>query len=65
MRKKLIEGIHYNYNDQGFMVLTAQYHIENGTCCGNGCMNCPYDFINVPEPKKSELKSKRQVTSED
>lgn len=53
---KLIEGKHFNYNDQGYMVLTAQYHLENGKCCGNGCLNCPYDHINVPEPKRTTLK---------
>ena len=29
-------------------------------CCGNGCLNCPYDYVNVEEPKKSELLKKRQ-----
>jgi hypothetical protein len=53
---KLIEGKHFNYNEQGYMVLTAQYHLENGKCCGNGCLNCPYDHINVPEPKRAILK---------
>ncbi len=53
---KLIEGKHFNYNEHGYMVLTALYHLENGKCCGNGCINCPYDHINVPEPKRSILK---------
>jgi hypothetical protein len=53
---KLIEGKHFNYNEQGYMVLTAQYHLENGKCCGNGCINCPYGHINVPEPKRSILR---------
>jgi hypothetical protein len=30
------------------MVLTAKYHLENGRCCGNECVNCPYDHVNVP-----------------
>jgi len=38
------------------MVLTAKYHLDNGNCCGNGCLNCPYDHINVPEPKRSALR---------
>jgi hypothetical protein len=53
--KQLIEGEHFTYNEQGWMVLTTKYHLENGTCCGNGCLNCPYDHINVPEPKRSKL----------
>lgn len=43
------------------MVLTAKYHLDNGNCCGNGCMNCPYDYSNVPEPRKSELQEKREA----
>ena len=39
------------------MVLTAKYHLKRGDCCGNGCMHCPFDFVNVPEPKRSELKN--------
>jgi hypothetical protein len=54
-KKKLIEGEHYYYNELGYMVLTAKYHMENGSCCGNGCLNCPYDYSKVPEPKRSEL----------
>jgi hypothetical protein len=45
------------------MVLTAKYHLENGNCCGNGCMNCPYDYINVNEPRKSELKLRRDAVA--
>lgn len=62
MKKKLVEGIHFYYNDMGYMVLTAKYHLDNGECCGNGCLNCPYDYRKVPEPRKKELleaKSKR------
>ena len=59
-----IEGVHYYINEDGWVVLTAQYHLERGHCCGNGCKHCPYDFINVPEPKKSELLKKRSEQSE-
>ena len=59
MKKKLIEGEHFYYNEQGYMVLTAKYHMENGGCCGNGCLNCPFDYSKVPEPKRSELLSKK------
>ncbi len=54
-KKKLIEGEHFYYNESGFMVLTAKYHLENGNCCGNGCINCPYDHINVPAEKKEQI----------
>lgn len=38
---KLIQGIDYLIeNDQ--YVFTAWYHLKRGSCCGNGCKNCPY-----------------------
>lgn len=53
--QELIEGVHYYMNDDGYLVMTAQYHLERGYCCGNGCLHCPFNYENVPEPKKSEL----------
>jgi hypothetical protein len=52
---KLVEGEDFYYNEQGYMVLTEKYHLAKGFCCGNGCKHCPYNYINVPEPKRSEL----------
>jgi len=53
--KELIEGTHYYINEEGFIVLTQQYHLERGYCCGNGCKHCPYNYENVEEPRRSEL----------
>jgi hypothetical protein len=53
--EQLIAGIHYYFNDDGLLVFTRQYHLEKGFCCGNGCLHCPYDFENVPEPKRTVL----------
>ena len=52
MKNQLTEGEDYYYNGQGYIVLTAKYHLERGHCCGNGCLHCPYNYINVPEPKR-------------
>lgn len=60
MKKNLVEGEDYYYNEQGYMVLTARYHLEKGYCCGLGCKHCPYEYESVPEPKRSELLSLRQ-----
>lgn len=60
MKKELIEGVDFYYNELGYMVLTAAYHMKNGKCCGNGCTNCPYDYKEVPEPRRSELLQKRE-----
>jgi hypothetical protein len=55
MKNKWTEGDDFYYNDRGFIVLTAKYHLERGHCCGNGCKHCPYEYKNVPEPKRNEL----------
>ena len=62
--KNLIEGVHYYMNEDGLVVLTEQYHREKGYCCGNGCRHCPFEFENVPEPRRSELLSRMQKRDE-
>jgi hypothetical protein len=60
MRPDLIEGEDYYVNEQGLITFTAKYLLERGWCCGNGCLNCPYDYDGVPEPRRSELLKKRK-----
>ena len=55
--QQLAEGEDYYYNEQGYIVLTENFHLKKGTCCGNGCKHCPYEYENVAEPKRSELKT--------
>ncbi|MEI9807270.1 MAG: DUF5522 domain-containing protein [Bacteroidota bacterium] len=62
--QELIEGIHYYMNAAGFVVLTKQYHMERGYCCGNGCLHCPFNYESVPEPRKSELLKQKEKPSE-
>jgi hypothetical protein len=52
----LREGIDFYFNDRGLMVLTERYHLERGYCCGNGCLHCPYEHVNVPENKRPRRK---------
>jgi len=56
----LIEGEDFYYNEDGLFVFTEKYHLSKGFCCGNGCKHCPYNYINVPEPRRSELLSLKQ-----
>jgi len=56
---RLIEGEDFYFNEQGLMVLTEKFHLTRGYCCGNGCKHCPYNFENVPEPKRSLLLKER------
>ena len=53
------EGLDYYITRDGLLVFTAHYLTERGYCCGNGCLNCPYQYELVPEPKRTQLLKKR------
>lgn len=55
----LQEKIDYYFNEEGRMVLTANYLRKRGYCCGNGCLHCPYEYEHVPEPRRSKLLQQR------
>ena len=63
--KDFIEGVHFYYNESGLVVFTREYHLERGYCCGNGCVNCPYHYENVPEPLRSKLLRAEQYKQQD
>ncbi len=65
MSQPLVEHIDFYYDEYGYMVLTERYHLTKGHCCGYGCRHCPYDFDCVPEPKRSDLLSKREPSTTD
>jgi hypothetical protein len=64
MKDELIEGVHYYINENGLIVLTEQYHREKGYCCGMSCLHCPYQYENVPEPRRSTLLKKKNETDQ-
>lgn len=37
----LVEGEDF-YIENGLYIFTAAYHLKRGSCCGNGCLHCPY-----------------------
>ena len=37
----LLKDIDYTI-EQGNYVFSRWYHLKRGTCCGNGCKNCPF-----------------------
>ncbi len=59
---QLVQGVDYYFNEDGLMVLTEIFHLKKGFCCGNGCRHCPYDFKNVPEPRRTALLLERKQT---
>ncbi|WP_407430286.1 DUF5522 domain-containing protein [Arcticibacter sp.] len=34
----------YYFNEEGYMVFTADYHQKRGYCCENSCLNCPWNY---------------------
>ena len=52
----LVENVDYYIDEKtGLLVLTSHYLLKRGYCCGNACRNCPYEYQQVPEPKRSIL----------
>lgn len=41
-QENFIEGWDYYLNAEGKMVLTEKYLLKKGSCCGSGCLHCPY-----------------------
>jgi hypothetical protein len=34
--------IEHYVNSQGFFVFTERAHLQRGSCCGSGCLHCPF-----------------------
>lgn len=56
-----IEHLDYKYNEAGLLVLLENYLLDKGYCCGSGCLHCPYQYEQVPEPKRSHLLEQRKI----
>lgn len=63
MSQKLIEHVDFYFNEEGLMVLTAHFHLQRGRCCGNGCLHCPFEYVNVPEPRRIQLLEQRGASN--
>jgi hypothetical protein len=62
---ELREGEDYYLLPDGRLVMTASYLLKRGWCCGNGCLNCPYNYEAVAEPKRSSLRASRSKHNHD
>jgi len=62
--KTLRKDEDYYVLPDGRYVMTAMYLLKRGYCCGNGCLQCPYDYENVPEPRRSALLKNRHEGQE-
>ena len=64
MDNQLIEGIDFNYDENGLMVLTSEYLFKRGRCCQSGCRNCPYEYAEQVDPTiPAELAEETQSSS--
>ena len=61
MKQQLTEGRDFYFDDKGYIVFTKHYLLQKGSCCGNGCRHCPFDYVNVTEPEKSFLLAKKNL----
>ncbi|HEY8666253.1 MAG TPA: DUF5522 domain-containing protein [Tepidisphaeraceae bacterium] len=41
-KRKLVLGKDYTLNENGRAVLSREYLLGRGECCGNDCASCPY-----------------------
>lgn len=54
-------SIIYKKENQKIEPLSAEFLKKQKKCCGNGCLHCPYNWINVKEPKRTELLNKKNL----
>jgi hypothetical protein len=50
-KEGFIKDVHF-YMEGERVIFTSLFHIERGSCCGNGCRHCPYD----PKHKKGTVR---------
>ncbi|MEO5966702.1 MAG: DUF5522 domain-containing protein [Ferruginibacter sp.] len=52
------------YDAGSFEPLSAEYLLDRGYCCGNGCKNCPFNYKMVPQPLRERLLKNRELNNE-
>ena len=52
-----VEGRDYTI-EQGLYIFTKEYLMRRGTCCSNGCRNCPYREVANSEAESTRQKQK-------
>jgi len=50
----LLENIHY-YREDDRVIFTSLFHLQRGSCCGNGCRKCPYTKPHIRGNKNLEI----------
>jgi hypothetical protein len=52
-----LQPTEFYYDSQGRMVMTENYHMKRGKCCGNGCLHCCYWPPHIKGNEKLKEKS--------
>lgn len=42
VKSKKLDPIYF-YEENGRKVMTEDYHVSRGYCCGNKCRHCPFE----------------------
>lgn len=64
-KKQLFDDDEFVLNNEGLFVFTAEYLLKRGYCCGNGCLNCPFDYKNVVNlERKKQLIEAMKIRSD-
>jgi hypothetical protein len=58
-KNRLVEGQDYLI-ENGLYVFTKEFHLKRGSCCKNGCKNCPYGFDKKKNKKDKKDKKKKK-----
>ena len=53
-KKPLFDEDEIFVNENGLFVFTAEYLLQRGYCCGNGCRHCPFEYKNVVDIEKKK-----------
>jgi len=55
MQNNVSQQDDFYFDKNGLMVFTEKFLLKRGSCCGNGCKHCPYNYENVPEGLRKKL----------
>lgn len=62
MKKPLFDDQEMTYfNAEGNLVMTVNYLLKRGYCCGNGCLHCPFDYKNVTDETRRQQLIQEQL----
>ena len=43
------------YFKDGLMIFKESYHLKRGSCCGSGCLHCPFTEMKIGNTKLKDI----------